>query len=211
MNRVTFFQSYSHKINDVFVYFLDNNLIILKEKEMAEKDNILLREFEDLIHTIGKEVSEEISAPVSAEVAKNVIDDQVMRELHNLINHANELITIMPKVAAEIKQVERDTKKISESIQKTSVQIDNHMTSITQEHQMTSDLLNQTSILSYTAKNEMKEFLDQLDSRLEIRNRNLVMKMEKMEHCMMALQEKVMKQDALIEAMRVELHNRGVQ
>lgn len=57
----------------------------------------------------------------------------------------------------------------------------------------------------------MKEFLDQLDSRLEIRNRNLVMKMEKMEHCMMALQEKVMKQDALIEAMRVELHNRGVQ
>jgi flagellar biosynthesis chaperone FliJ len=211
MNRVTFFQSYSHKINDVFVYFLDNNLIILKEKEMAEKDNTLLREFEDLIHTIGKEVSEEISAPVSAKVAKNVIDDQVMRELHNLINHANELITIMPKVAAEIKQVERDTKKISESIQKTSVQIDNHMTSITQEHQMTSDLLNQTSILSYTAKNEMKEFLDQLDSRLEIRNRNLVMKMEKMEHCMMALQEKVMKQDALIEAMRVELHNRGVQ
>lgn len=211
MNRVTFFQSYSHKINDVFVYFLDNNLIILKEKEMAEKDNTLLREFEDLIHTIGKEVSEEISAPVSAKVAKNVIDDQVMRELHNLINHANEIITIMPKVAAEIKQVERDTKKISESIQKTSVQIDNHMTSITQEHQMTSDLLNQTSILSYTAKNEMKEFLDQLDSRLEIRNRNLVMKMEKMEHCMMALQEKVMKQDALIEAMRVELHNRGVQ
>lgn len=178
---------------------------------MAEKDNALLHEFEDLIHAIGKEVSEEVATPVSVEVTKKVIDDQVMKDLRNLINNLSELIPIMPKVAGEIKQAEKDTQRVSKLIKEISLQINNHMTSIAHEDQVTSEILSQTLSLSQATKNEMKEFLDQLDSRLEIRNRNLVMKMEKMEHHMMALQKRIMQQDTLIEAMRADFHNRGVQ
>lgn len=185
--------------------------IIFKEQKMAEKDNALLHEFEDLIHAIGKEVSEEVATPVSVEVTKKVIDDQVMKDLRNLINNLSELIQIMPKVAGEIKQAEKDTQQVSKLIKEISLQINNHMTSIAHKDQVTSEILSQTLSLSQMTKNEMKEFLDQLDSRLEIRNRNLVMKMEKMEHHMMALQKRIMQQDTLIEAMRADLHNRGVQ
>ena len=117
----------------------------------------------------------------------------------------------MPKVAGEIKQAEKDTQQVSKLIKEISLQINNHMTSIAHEDQVTSEILSQTLSLSQMTKNEMKEFLDQLDSRLEIRNRNLVMKMEKMEHHMMALQKRIMQQDTLIEAMRADLHHRGVQ
>lgn len=182
---------------------------------MAEKDDALLHEFQDLIFTIGKEVSEEISTPVSTAVAKKVINDYVMEELRNMIVSANDLIHAMPKTVEEIQQVKKGMQESYESIEKTSARIDAQMEAIEKEHQRTSEELNQSLLLSRMKKDEnkdtMKEVLDQLDNRLKIQNRNIIMKLDQIEHRMAELQEKIAHQDAVIGAIRVELHNRGVQ
>lgn len=168
---------------------------------MAEKDDALLREFKDLIYTIVKEVSEEVSTPVSIGVTKKIINDYIMEELRNMIASANDLIKIMPKTVEEIKRIKEEMQQSYEFVEKTSVQIDAHMKAIADEHQKTSAELNQALLLSRMKKNEKKELLNQLDKHLETQNRNLIMKMEQMEQRIVALQEKIEHQEDAIKMM----------
>lgn len=203
IHRFTFLTSLSYDKKEIQRFRIRATDFYRKNDEgcyMPENNNTLLAEFEDLVRTVTKETSIEVSKKVSADVTESLIHSIVIQELKNLIASAGSLTETLPKAQSDLEKICNDYKNNSE-------QIGQHLMSIAVIDQHVSELIRHMRSVINDNNTTIQKNLKEMNQKSESRDQGLIEQINRIETRIDKLEDMIAAQKREIDAIGTAVYN----